>query len=213
MNHGLGFCDVVRQANARASLLVRVHEVEMVVANAQVDGKVSNGRKMVLHVEAGLPALAPTLERGENLWATTAVEEKAFPFAQPDEVDPCLEKMAAPGVREIALDAKRKRRARRRRKWRDQVARRQNLIGTRAFVNGSVQQRLRRKRVEPSEDRRELAKMPLCIAADCLVIGNIGLLKIGAGAHQQELDRVVVSGTPVIAWWRESLCRNHRAPS
>jgi len=92
MNHGLGFCDVVRQANARAGLLVRVHEVEMVVAKAQVHGQVSNGREMVLHVETGLPALAPTLERRENLWVTTAVEEKAFPFAQPDEVNSALKK-------------------------------------------------------------------------------------------------------------------------
>ncbi len=98
MNHGLGFCDVVRQANARAGLLVRVHEVEMVVANAQVDGQVSNGREMVLQIKAGLPAFAPTLERREDILIPAAVEQKAFAFAQPDEVDPRLEKMSAPGV-------------------------------------------------------------------------------------------------------------------
>src|SRR5260370_17958128 len=60
-----------------------------------------------------------------------------------------------------------------------------------------MQQRSRRKRVEPSENRRVLAKMPLRVAADRLVIGYIGLLKIRAGAHQQELNRVIVSGAPV----------------
>src|SRR6266851_6678373 len=51
--------------------------------------------------------------------------------------------------------------------------------------------------MQPSENRRVLAKMPLRVAADGLVIGNIGLLKIRAGAHQQELNRVIVSGAPV----------------
>src|SRR5258708_28500942 len=51
--------------------------------------------------------------------------------------------------------------------------------------------------MQPSENRRVLAKMPLRVAADGLVIGNIGLLKIRAGAHQQELNRVIVSAAPV----------------
>src|SRR5258708_7937239 len=60
-----------------------------------------------------------------------------------------------------------------------------------------MQQRSRRKRMQPPENRRVLAKMPLRVAADGLVIGNIGLLKVSAGAHQQELNRVIVSGAPV----------------
>src|SRR5260370_38664921 len=51
--------------------------------------------------------------------------------------------------------------------------------------------------MQPSENRRVLAKMPLRVAADRLVIGYIGLLKIRAGAHQQELNRVIVSAAPV----------------
>src|SRR5260370_16968266 len=51
--------------------------------------------------------------------------------------------------------------------------------------------------MQPSENRRVLAKMPLRVAADRLVIGYIGLLKIRAGAHHQELNRVIVSGAPV----------------
>src|SRR5216683_5372922 len=51
--------------------------------------------------------------------------------------------------------------------------------------------------MQPPENRRVLAKMPLRVAADGLVIGYIGLLKIRAGAHQQELNRVIVSAAPV----------------
>ena len=113
MNHRFGFCEVVRAADARAGLLVRVDQVEVVIAKAEIDGQVRNGRKVVLHVEAGLPAFAPALERRKNILIPAAVEEEAFPFAQPDEIDPRLEKMSAPEVREVALDAERKRRARR----------------------------------------------------------------------------------------------------
>jgi len=70
----------------------------MIVAKTEIDGQVSNGRKMVLPVEAGLPAFTPTLERRKNIRVAAAVEEKAFAFAQADEVDPRFEKMSAPGM-------------------------------------------------------------------------------------------------------------------
>src|SRR5260370_242404 len=60
-----------------------------------------------------------------------------------------------------------------------------------------MQQRSRRKRVEAPENGGVVAQMRLRVAADRLVIGNIGLLKVSAGAHQQELNRVIVSGAPV----------------
>src|SRR5882672_338998 len=169
----------------------------MIVAKAEIDGQVSHGRKMVLHVEACLPAFAPILERRKNIRVAAAVEEKTFAFTQPDEVDPRFEKMSAPGMREIALDSKGECRARRRGKRRDRISGRQNLVGAGAFIDGSVKQSLRRKRVQPTENRGVLAKVPLRVTADCLIIGDIGLLKIRAGAHQQKFDRVVVSGAPV----------------
>src|SRR6266404_8754480 len=152
---------------------------------------------MVLHVEAGLPAFAPALERRKNIRVTAAVEEKTFAFAQADEVDPRFEEMSAPGMRKVALDSEGERRARRRGKRRIRVAGWKNLIGTRALVDGGVKQSVRRKRVQPAEYRGVLAEVPLRVAADGLIIGNIGLLKIRARAHQQKFDRVVVSGAPV----------------
>jgi len=80
-------------------LLVRIHENRrVIVAKTEIDGQVSNGRKVVLHIEAGLPALAPTLEWRKDIRVTAAVEEKAFAFAEPDKVNPRFEEMSAPGV-------------------------------------------------------------------------------------------------------------------
>src|SRR6266481_4590467 len=106
-------------------------------------------------------------------------------------------KISGPGMREIALDSKGECRARRRGKRRDRISGRQNLVGAGVFIDGSVKQSLRRKRVQPTENRGVLAKVPLRVTADCLIIGDIGLLKIRARAHQQKFDRVVVSRAPV----------------
>ena len=90
-------------------MLFRVHKIEVIVAKAEIDGQVSNGRKMVLHVEAGLPAFTPALERRKNIRIAAAVKEKTFAFAQTDEVDPRFEKMSAPRMGEIAFDSDGKR--------------------------------------------------------------------------------------------------------
>src|SRR6266849_5722417 len=188
---------MIRESDTRAGLLVRVHQVEVVESKAQVDAQVSNRRKVILHIEAGLPALAPAAKRRKDIGVPAAVEEKAFPFAQPHEIDARLEEMSAPGLREVALYPQRERSAGRSRKRGDRVGRGENLVRTRALIERSLQQRLRRKRVQPSQDRRVLAQVPLCIAARCLVRGKIGLLKIGARAQQQKLEAVFIPGAPV----------------
>ena len=96
---------MVRQAEARTGLLVRIHQVEMIVANSEVHDQVSNEREMILDIEAGLPAFTPALKRRKHIGVATAVEKEALSFAQPDKINARLEKMSAPGVRKIALDA------------------------------------------------------------------------------------------------------------
>src|SRR6266849_6685226 len=39
--------------------------------------------------------------------------------------------------------------------------------------------------------------MPLRVAANFLVVGDVGLLEIGARTHEEKLDGVIVTGTPV----------------
>src|SRR5438552_4523713 len=87
MEHRLRFAEVVCQSKARADSSARVHEVEVVIPNSRVGRQVPQRRKVVLRVQAGLPALAPAAERWKNFRVSTAVEEEAFSFAQPHEID------------------------------------------------------------------------------------------------------------------------------
>src|SRR5438876_8272320 len=152
---------------------------------------------MILNIEAGLPALAPPPKRRKYIRVAAAVEEETFSFAQPDKINARLEKMSAPGVREVARDSKGQGRARSIRKWRNRIRRGEDFIGAGAFVNRSLKQSLRRKSVQPSEDRGVLPQVALGVAADKLIIGNIGLLKICARTHHQQLERIFVPRVPI----------------
>src|SRR2546430_2076470 len=88
-------------------------------------------------------------------------------------------------------------RARGVRKWRDRIGRGENFIGAGALVDRSLKQSLWRKRVQPSQDRSVLAQVALSVAADELIIGNIGLLKIGARTHHEQFERVFVPRVPI----------------
>src|SRR6266404_6599118 len=60
-----------------------------------------------------------------------------------------------------------------------------------------MQQGIWRKCVGPSENSGVLAKVALRVAADRLIVGDIRLLEIGTGAHQQQPDGVILSCAPV----------------
>src|SRR5205809_7300033 len=105
MEHRLRFAEVVCQSKARADSRARVHEVEVVIPNSRVGREVPQRREVVLRVQAGLAAPAPATERCKSIRVSAAVEQEAFSFAQPHEIDPSLEEMRAPGVGEVALDA------------------------------------------------------------------------------------------------------------
>src|SRR3982074_766976 len=152
---------------------------------------------MILQVEAGLAALAPALESREVIRVTARFEEKAFAFSQTNEIDARFEEVATPGVRKVALDAQSKAGARSIRKRRDGIGGGQNVVRAVAFVKRRVQQGFRRKCVGPSEDGGGWGRVALRVAANCLIIRDIRLLKIGAGTHEQQSNGVIVSCAPV----------------
>ncbi len=49
----------------------------------------------------------------------------------------------------------------------------------------------------PTQDGGVLAQMPLRVAANFLVVADIGLLEIGARTQEEKFDGVIVTGTPV----------------
>src|SRR5258708_6293120 len=60
-----------------------------------------------------------------------------------------------------------------------------------------MQQGIWRKCVGPSENSGVLAKVALRVAADRLIVGDIRLLEIGTGAHEQKPEGVILSCAPV----------------
>src|SRR5712672_1661538 len=60
-----------------------------------------------------------------------------------------------------------------------------------------MQQGIWRECVGPSENSGVLAKVALRVAADRLIVGDIRLLEIGTGAHQQQPDGVILACAPV----------------
>src|ERR1041385_9056033 len=97
---------------------MRVYQIKMVIARACIDGKVLEGRKMVLQINAGLAAFDPAAKAEdsagieiENFLVASAVNEKAFQLAQTGEVDAGLEDVSMPELNQVTLDANRKRAA------------------------------------------------------------------------------------------------------
>src|SRR5258705_12613579 len=148
-------------------------------------------------MEVGLAAFTTALKGREDIGVAARVEEKTLAFTELDEIDACLEEVTAPGVREVTLDAQRKAGARSVRKGRDGIRGGQNMVGAAARIKGGVQQGIWRECVGPSENSGVLAKVALRVAADRLIVGDIRLLEIGTGAHQQQTHGVILSCAPV----------------
>src|SRR6476660_9288774 len=97
---------------------MRVNQIKVVVARAQIDGKILEGRKVVLQVEACLSAFHSAAEAEcaagvevKNLSIATAINKKAFQFAQARQIDPGLKNVPMPQVHNLTLGAYGKRAA------------------------------------------------------------------------------------------------------
>ncbi len=152
---------------------------------------------MVLDVSAGLPAQQASAEGGEHVGVAAAVKKEALVFAQTNQVHPGLEKIATPIVRNIALDAQCKRRARRDGKRCDGVGGGQHAIGTGTLIERGGKQGLGREPMQPGQDRSLLAQVALRVTPNFLVVADVRLLEIIAPTDQQKFDAVVVSRVPV----------------
>src|SRR5689334_3658649 len=91
---------------------MRVNQIKVVIARAQIDGKILEGREMVLQIEAGLSAFHSSAEAEcaagvevEDLLVSPAINEEAFQFAQARQVDPGFEYVPMPKVHNVTFGA------------------------------------------------------------------------------------------------------------
>src|SRR5579859_6128189 len=144
MQDRFGARDVVRHADTRTELHMRVNQVKVVIARARIDGDVFEGRKMVLQIDAGLAAFYSTAETEdaagieiEDLSVATAVDEEALQLAQTREVDAGLEDVSMPKLNQVTLGANRERAAGADRKRRDGIRGGKDPVAADALIDGA----------------------------------------------------------------------------
>src|SRR6266536_95967 len=109
MQHRLRLWEMIGQPHSRADLDVRVHQVEVVVAQPEVHPEVLERRKMILPVRARLYSVPPATEGRKDIRIAPAIEEETLQFPKFDEFNAAFEHVAMPHVRKIALEPNRQR--------------------------------------------------------------------------------------------------------
>src|SRR3954469_7539243 len=101
-----GRADVIRDPKPRADTNASVDQVELVPADAEIEGEVAN-RDVVLRIKAGLSAGAlPPEAEGLGLGIfELRIEVEPLPQVQPGEVYPGFKVVPTDGVTDVALDA------------------------------------------------------------------------------------------------------------
>src|SRR6266699_6486154 len=118
MEHRICSVEVICEAHAWAGLNAGVNQVEIIVAQAQIESQIANWREVVLHIGACLPAIQSAGESREDIRIAAAVKEEVFVLPQADEIHSILKKLPPQDMREITRDAQGERRRRPLRKWR-----------------------------------------------------------------------------------------------
>ena len=96
MEHRICPIEVICQARAWASLNASVNQVEIVVAQAQIESQIANWREVVLEIGACLPAMQSAGESRKDIRITAAIKEEVFVLPQVDEIHASLKRMPTP---------------------------------------------------------------------------------------------------------------------